>query len=360
MANFSTQVITNVGLQAVATIAGGTAATITRVQVGKGKLTGQDPTLLTALITPVMNATLIGQNNLTPEELNIRWQIDPTEVTSQFTLNEYGVFMTCPGVNGGSEFLFAYASAGNTGDVITPSSSNNGVVNQYNTAFEFSNASSISMSLATYPQVNLHAATHLDNGDDPISVATTSRTGSMAKLSGHRYDTFRGDGTWGSGWAAGMSMEWNGPSAPAGRWLLEDGSSYSTATYPDLFAAIGYTWGGSGSSFNVPDSRGKVTVAAGQGSGLTNRILAAIGGEETHVLTQGQMPNHIHGISNSYPFNNQYQFQAGSSYVALTGDPPDISVGNVSSGPNQTQATGGGAAHNNMQPFIVKSKYICY
>ena len=35
--------------------------------------------------------------------------------------------------------------------------------------------------------------------------------------------------------------------------LLCDGTSYPTATYPNLFAAIGYAFGGSGASFNVPD-----------------------------------------------------------------------------------------------------------
>lgn len=39
-------------------------------------------------------------------------------------------------------------------------------------------------------------------------------------------------------------------------YLLCDGSSYNVATYPDLFSAIGYTFGGSGSSFNVPNLAG--------------------------------------------------------------------------------------------------------
>lgn len=41
--------------------------------------------------------------------------------------------------------------------------------------------------------------------------------------------------------------------------LLCDGSSYSTTAYPALFAAIGYTYGGSGTSFNVPT----LTLTAG-------------------------------------------------------------------------------------------------
>ena len=47
-----------------------------------------------------------------------------------------------------------------------------------------------------------------------------------------------------------------GSSAPTG-FLKANGASISTSTYADLFAVIGYTYGGSGGSFNVPDLRGE-------------------------------------------------------------------------------------------------------
>ena len=40
-------------------------------------------------------------------------------------------------------------------------------------------------------------------------------------------------------------------------WLLCDGASYSTTDYPELFAVIGYTFGGSEGNFNVPNYKGK-------------------------------------------------------------------------------------------------------
>lgn len=43
-------------------------------------------------------------------------------------------------------------------------------------------------------------------------------------------------------------------SAPSG-FLKANGASLSTTTYAALFAAIGYTFGGSGASFSVPDLR---------------------------------------------------------------------------------------------------------
>lgn len=44
---------------------------------------------------------------------------------------------------------------------------------------------------------------------------------------------------------------------PPSGYLIADGSSLSTTQYSNLFAAIGYTYGGSGSNFNLPDLRGQ-------------------------------------------------------------------------------------------------------
>jgi microcystin-dependent protein len=58
-----------------------------------------------------------------------------------------------------------------------------------------------------------------------------------------------------------------------------------------LFAAIGYNYGGSGGSFNLPNLQNIVPV--GRGSG-TFGSLNATGGAETHTLTVDQMPSHTH------------------------------------------------------------------
>lgn len=39
-------------------------------------------------------------------------------------------------------------------------------------------------------------------------------------------------------------------------WMACDGRALETALYPELFAALGYIYGGSGNSFNIPDYRG--------------------------------------------------------------------------------------------------------
>ena len=95
-------------------------------------------------------------------------------------------------------------------------------------------------------------------------------------------------------------------------WLTCNGASYGTATYPTLFNAIGYTYGGSGTAFNVPDLRGRIPMGSGTGAGqgsavgpgtvptgtaLTARSVGAYGGDErlhahNHTATDS---GHNHG-----------------------------------------------------------------
>lgn len=54
---------------------------------------------------------------------------------------------------------------------------------------------------------------------------------------------------------------------PSG-YLLCNGALISTTTYADLFAAIGYTYGGSGASFRLPDLRGEFIRGTDAGRGV--------------------------------------------------------------------------------------------
>jgi microcystin-dependent protein len=87
-------------------------------------------------------------------------------------------------------------------------------------------------------------------------------------------------------------------------WLLCDGSAVSRTTYAELFAVIGTVWGiGDGSTtFNLPDMQGRVPVGIG-GSGVTS--VGDTGGEQTHILTIAEMPNHNHTTTmNRYALSN--------------------------------------------------------
>lgn len=174
------------------------------------------------------------------------------------------------------------------------------------------------------------------------------------------------------GLSAGLMLEHGGGAAPLG-FLLCNGASYLTTDYPGLFNAIGYTWGGSGANFNVPDIRGRASVGAGAGAGLTNRVVAAKGGEETHALTSAETGNHAHGLNWNDPGHNHNAVYSHyvdySSNLYLTPGTSGTRWSTWTAGAPITQAAvtgisasiaaaGGGQGHNTMPPFAVVLKVI--
>lgn len=84
---------------------------------------------------------------------------------------------------------------------------------------------------------------------------------------------------------AGVVQMYATATAPNG-WLLANGTEYATSTYPRLFAVIGYTYGGSTSTFKVPDFRGRQPVGAGQDSfSLTVATTSVTTSDDTFTIT---------------------------------------------------------------------------
>lgn len=81
-----------------------------------------------------------------------------------------------------------------------------------------------------------------------------------------------------------------GPTAPT-NWLICNGASLATATYPTLFAVIGYTWGGSGANFLVPNLAQKFPLGAGPNP------LGSGGGAFPVTLATANLPIHAHPIT---------------------------------------------------------------
>jgi len=88
-----------------------------------------------------------------------------------------------------------------------------------------------------------------------------------------------------------------GATAPEG-WLLCDGSEYSITEYDFLYEVIGTTYGSGVGTFKVPDLRGRDPMGY-DASNTKFDTLGEIGGEETHTLTEEEMPEHYHTKPNA-------------------------------------------------------------
>lgn len=88
-------------------------------------------------------------------------------------------------------------------------------------------------------------------------------------------------------------------------WVECDGRALSRTNYSALFSAIGTVYGaGDGSTtFNVPDANGRAFFGRDNGKGRLTGAgglggnVGSVGGSETVVLNESQMPSHSHGGS---------------------------------------------------------------
>jgi microcystin-dependent protein len=142
---------------------------------------------------------------------------------------------------------------------------------------------------------------------------------------------------------------------PAG-WLLCDGSIYSASAYPTLSVGLGSTYGGNGTTtFAVPNLKGRMPV--GLDSTQTEfDTRGETGGAKTHTLTSAEMPSHIHDQTLGGTRESWNKAGGGSQVrVNVSGSYGETFTGGFE---GYTTATGGGGAHNNLQPYIVMNYII--
>jgi len=142
-------------------------------------------------------------------------------------------------------------------------------------------------------------------------------------------------------------------------YLVKDGSTYSTATYPALSQLLGSTYGGDGiTTFGVPDERSRMRLPVDTGatgrvtsgiSGINGTTFGSAGGSQSlqshkHTFT-GNSPGQTFAIS-----GNATQVQAGSlsffSYLSSL----NLLAAATPTGAISTTGSGGS---QNMPPAIV-------
>lgn len=190
----------------------------------------------------------------------------------------------------------------------------------------------------------------------------------------------------------GSVTSYAGTSAPTG-WLLCDGTAISRTTYAALFAVINTTYGigDGGTTFNLPNLKGRVLVGRDAGQSEFD-TLGKAGGAKTHTLATSELPSHNHPVTDpthahgdgtlatdsdgAHTHNVQANPAGGSPSTqklhaeANIGGVGDTTISNaaLSNGAHSHDVTGwtspavtgitigntgSGNAHNNLQPYLV-------
>ncbi len=141
-------------------------------------------------------------------------------------------------------------------------------------------------------------------------------------------------------------------------WALCEGQTMPISQNTALFALLGTTYGGNGTTtFNLPDLRGRAVVGAGEGPGLSNYVLGEDGGAESVTLTSNQMPAHNHLVHADEGKGNSKV--PGGSVIAL-GKKDEFST--VSDGSTMNAGmianTGGSQPAPILSPFLVMTPCI--
>lgn len=128
-------------------------------------------------------------------------------------------------------------------------------------------------------------------------------------------------------------------------WALCNGQLLPLQQNAALFSILGTNYGGNGiNTFALPDLRGRAPMNAGQGTGLTPRVVGAQAGQEAVTLTTAQLPAHNHG---TLAADTQTTDKPNGAAPA-----PGGSYGPGTTAMAPTAVSGQGMGHNNVQPSL--------
>lgn len=165
-------------------------------------------------------------------------------------------------------------------------------------------------------------------------------------------------------------------------WVKCNGQLLDPVTYPVLFALIGTTYGGDGTtSFAVPNLVAKVPLGYGNTTGFSSYTIGQTGGEESIELTEDQLPSHSHtgtidsGATANISIPSSSANSSNNPSNNYMGAPDNIGPNAINvysnstdsimqpftaplSGSIITDSTGNGTDINNIQPYLAVNYII--
>ncbi len=175
----------------------------------------------------------------------------------------------------------------------------------------------------------------------------------------------------------GAIYTYAGASAPGGYLLCDGGSNSTTGAYAALFGVIGYTFGGSGGTFLLPDFRRRMPIGKGASDTLgfvegninnTGTAYASRTTAHTHTTPahehsvavpnhQHTVPVHSHAVSGTLSVDIAHS-HSNASFTGSIGGSDGTHTHGVSL--NARSASGNTAAENFLSSFIPASATSSY
>ena len=137
--------------------------------------------------------------------------------------------------------------------------------------------------------------------------------------------------------------------APRG-WALCNGASLQINQNQALYALLGTTYGGNGTTtFALPNLQGRTPIHVGNG-----HTLGESAGEQSHTLSISELPMHTH-VLNAQTARGDSTTPVGSMLAKSPADLYGPATGVVALNSLTSTNVGGSQAHLNMQPFLTLS-----